>query len=263
MLHGPGAAGKSLLVIVWAIALALGKAFGRLKPGQRCRVILTNFEDKASEQMRRISAALRFFDSTPADLKGWLYRVSLGPKGDATMFQLDEQGQVQTTPCWHALERACETIRPDAVALDPLIAINAVPESNNTLMRRVMTFMRMGCADRFDCALAINHHDNKSGGEDEDSDQSNARGAGDIVNAARFELAVKKMTAKQAEGWGIDARNPRSFLSPNPFGRHVALATRPVSIRWVSTLRCIAGLGMPSPVSSGASERSVLVSWVE
>jgi hypothetical protein len=212
VLHGPGAAGKSLLIVVWAVALALGQAFGRLKPKQRYRVLLTNFEDKAVEQMRRISAALRFFGATPADLKGWLYRVSLGPKGNATMFELDENGQVRTTTCWEVLESACETISPDAVAIDPLIAINAVPESDNTLMRRVMTFMRMGCAERFDCALTLAHHDNKSGGEDEDSDQSNARGAGDIINAARFELAVKKMSLKQAEAWGIDPAKRGSYF---------------------------------------------------
>jgi RecA-family ATPase len=136
LLHGPGSAGKSMLVIIWSIALALGKPFGRLKPKQRCRVLLTNFEDDAEEQMRRISAALRYFNATPADLKGWLYRVSIGPNGDATMFELDENGQVQGTPCWKALEHACEMIKPDAVALDPLVAINAVPEKDNQLAPR-------------------------------------------------------------------------------------------------------------------------------
>jgi hypothetical protein len=49
------------------------------------------------------------------------------------------------------------------------------------------------------------HHDNKSGGDDEESDQTNARGGGDIVNGVRFELAVKKMTVAQAEKFAIDA----------------------------------------------------------
>jgi hypothetical protein len=204
LLHGPGSAGKSMLIIARAIALALGKPFGRLKPKQRCRMLLANFEDDDNEQRKRISAALRFFGATPADLKGWLHRVSLGPKGDATMFALDDNGQAVSTPCWHVLERACEMIRPDAVALDPFVAINAVPEGNNQLMRRVMTMMRNGLAQRFDCAVALAHHDNKSGSDDEDADQTNARGAGDIVNAVRFEEAVKKMTAQQAEGWGIE-----------------------------------------------------------
>ena len=203
LLHGLGAAGKSMLIIIWAIALALGRRFGRLEPAQRLRVILTNFEEKAAEQMRRISAALRFFGATPADLQGWLYRVSLGPKGDVTMFELDDNG-VHTTACWRALETVCEQIKPDAVALDPFIAINAVPENDNQLMRRVMTVMKLGLAQRFDCALLLAHHDAKGAGENEDSDQGNARGAGDIVFAARFELAVRKMTAAQAKQMGIE-----------------------------------------------------------
>jgi hypothetical protein len=203
LLHGPGSAGKSMLIIAWTLALALGKPFGRLKPRQRCRVLLANFEDDAEEQMRRLSAALRYFGATPAELKGWLYRVSLGSKGDVTMFELDDNA-VHATACWHALEGACEQIRPDAVALDPFVAINAVPENDNQLMRRVMTMIRLGLAQRFGCAVLLIHHDAKSARDDEDADQSNARGAGDIVNAVRFEAAVKKMTAAQAEGWGID-----------------------------------------------------------
>ena len=182
----------------------LGKTYGRLQPQQRCRVLLCNFEDNDTEQRKRISAGLEYFDAKPADLRGLLHRVSLGPKADATMFGLDENGVVTPSPCWDALERACETIRPDAVALDPFVAINAVPENDNQLMRRVMTILRLRLAQQFNCALALAHHDNKSGRDDEDSDQSNARGASDIVNAARFELAVKKMTSKQAEDWGIE-----------------------------------------------------------
>jgi hypothetical protein len=212
VLHGPGSAGKSMLVIVWAIALALGKPFGRLKPKQRCRVVVANFEDDEEEQKRRLSAALQFFGAKPADLKGWLFRVSLGPKGDATMFELGESGQITTSSCFHTLERACERIQPDAVTLDPFVAINAVPESDNQLMRRVMTLLKLTLARRLHCALALVHHDNKSANEDDDSDQTNARGAGDIINAARFEVAVKKMTLKQAEGWGIDVAKRGFFF---------------------------------------------------
>jgi hypothetical protein len=197
--HGPGGSGKSQLLIGWAVALSLGRTFGRLQPQHRCRVLLTNFEDNATEQMRRISAALQAFGATPANLKGWLYRVALGPKGDATMFELDDKGAVCTTACWAAFELACERIRPDVVIVDPLVAINAVPEANNQLMRRVMTVVRIELAQRFGCALVLAHHDTKSGGDDEDNDQTNTRGAGDIVNAARFELAVKKMTVSQAD----------------------------------------------------------------
>jgi hypothetical protein len=202
--HGPGGGGKSQLAIGWAISLALCRPFGRLEPKQRFRVVLTNFEDTADEQMRRISAALQWFGASPKDLKGWLYRVSMGPKSnDATMFKVDERGTVVATDFFNQLEEACEIIKPDAVFLDPLVAINAVSENDNQLMRRVMVLMRARIAQHFSSAVIAMHHDNKSNDESESADQSNVRGGTDIVNAVRFELAVKKMTLAQADDMGI------------------------------------------------------------
>jgi hypothetical protein len=201
--HGPGGGGKSQLAIAWACALALGVPFGRLQPKGRAKIVLTNFEDNATEQMRRISSTLEWFGATPKDLKGWLYRVCVGPAGDATMFDIDERGAVRITKCWSELERHCEQIQPDGVFLDPLVALNAVPENDNQLMRRVFVMMR-AFSQRFSCALVPMHHDNKSGDDSDSADQNNVRGGGDIVNATRFELAVKKMTVAQAESMGID-----------------------------------------------------------
>jgi hypothetical protein len=215
--HGPGGGGKSQLAIAWSVALALGKPFGRLWPKQRARVVLTNFEDSADEQKRRITAALEFFGVGPAQLKGWLYRVCVGPNGDATMFEIDERGAVVTTPCFDALVSACETIQPDCVFLDPLVAINAVPEADNQLMRRMMVILRARLAHQFNAAVVPLHHDNKSGDDNEGSDQTNVRGGGDIVNGVRFELAVKKMTVLQAEQMQIDpARRGYYFRLGSP-----------------------------------------------
>jgi len=202
--HGPGGGGKSQLAIAWAIALALGRAFGRLEPVQRARVVLTNFEDNADEQRRRISAALAYFGASPVDLVGWLHRVCMGPRSDATMFALDDNGAVGVTDCWETFGLACGRIEPDAIFLDPLVAVNAVPEADNIMMRRVMVLMRNGLAQRFNAAVVPMHHDNKAGGDDDSSDQNNVRGGTDIVNAVRFELAVKKMTVAQAEDMGIE-----------------------------------------------------------
>ena len=99
---------------------------------------------------------------------------------------------------------ACLIYRPDVVMVDPLVAINAVPRTNyNQLIRRVMTVLKIGLTQRFNCALVIAHHDLKAGGSNEDSDQTNARGAGDIVNAVRFEFAVKKMSVQQAGAMNV------------------------------------------------------------
>ena len=127
------------------------------------------------------------------------------------MFALDREGAVRTTRTFEALDMWCREIRPDVTALDTLVAINAVPEDNNTLMRRVMAALRR-LARVHEMAMVLAHHDRKSGGEDEDSDQSNARGAGDITNAVRFELAVKKMTIAEATRFNLDPRNRAGYF---------------------------------------------------
>jgi len=210
--HGPGGSGKSQLIIAWAIALALGRPFGRLRPKHRFRVLLTNFEDDRDEQNRRIIAALEYFGATMADLKGWLFRVTISATADATMFELDEFGAVKATECFATLQLLCQRIKPDVVALDPLVAINSVPEGNNTLMRRVMTMLRADIAIRFDIALILVHHDNKGGDGSEDNDAASVRGASDIVNAVRFELAVRHMTTAQAEGWDIEPERRANYF---------------------------------------------------
>jgi hypothetical protein len=211
--HGPGGVGKSQLIDAWACAMALGQPFGRLRPVKRCKVLLANFEDDDDEQLLRLTAALKCFkgNPTPQDLEGYLYRVTIAEDADATMFELDRDGAVRATATFEALDAWCREIRPDVTALDTLVSINAVPEDNNTLMRRVMAALRRPCR-AYEMALILAHHDRKSGGDDEDSDQSNARGAGDIINAARFELAVKKMTADEAKRFSLDPKDRAAYF---------------------------------------------------
>jgi hypothetical protein len=211
MLHGMGASGKSLITANWALGCALHRDFGRLSPRSAMRVMLTNFEDNKTEQERRISAELDYFNARETDLHN-LYRVSMGPASEATMFRINAQGQLETTPVWDALQAWCREVRPDVVILDPLIAINAAPESDNQIMRRVMTILKAEIAMRFNCALVIVHHDTKSASEDTANDQTNMRGAGDIVNFARFEAAIKGMTVAQAEGFGIGREKRKHYF---------------------------------------------------
>lgn len=245
--HGPGGDGKSQLAIAWAVALALGKPFGRLKPKGRCRVMLTNFEDNADEQKRRISAALEYYGATPADLKGYLFRVSLGRIADATMFDMKDQA-VRTTPIWDSLVRHAGRIKPDAIGLDPLVAINAVSENDNQLIRRVMVMLRSQLAEQLHCAVILIHHDNKGGDDTEASDQKNVRGGGDIVNAVRFELQVKKLTLAQAEAFGIEPErrgfyfrvgSPTSKMNYSAPDEAEWFERIPVDINGEQVVRCI------------------------
>jgi hypothetical protein len=199
MLHGPGGAGKSQLAIGWAVASILHHTFGRFAPVKPCRVLMGNFEDDIDEQDRRINAALEYCGAGPADLDGKLIRLST--EEDATMFVLDDNGQVATTAVWHEFETICEDEKPDLVCLDPLIVLNATPEDISTHARRVVVYLQR-LAKRRNLALLLAHHDRKGAiGPD---DQDAARGSGDWAAAVRFEKAVRIMTEQQAGGFGIE-----------------------------------------------------------
>ena len=248
LLHGPGAGGKSMLATAWAIALALGRSFGRLEPRGPMRVVLANFEEEEDEQLRRLYAALEYFGSSMADLGDRLERVSLGPAGAPIMFSLGEHDAVLTTECWEELVEVCEQTKPDVIIIDPFVAVNGVLENDNILIRNVMFILRSGLAQRFRAAVVLLHHDAKSANDDESSDQTNARGAGDIVNSVRFELAVRKMTTTQAENWGIDADDrgnffrlgsPASKMNYSPPEASEWFERLPLVINNEATVRCL------------------------
>ncbi len=200
MLHGPGGSGKSQLAIAWSVAAILHRTFGRFAPEAPCRVLMGNFEDDIDEQDRRINATLEWFGARPSDLSGRLARVTTDD--DATMFALDDNGQVTATEVWQDFVKICENERPDLVCLDPLVALNAAPEDISTHARRVVVYLQ-NLAKRLNFALLLAHHDRK--GAIGENDQDAARGSGDWAAAVRFEKAVRMMTLEQASGWDIEA----------------------------------------------------------
>jgi hypothetical protein len=217
LLHGPGGHGKSLIIVYWCVALALGQSFGRLIPPPKpLRVLLGNFEDRKEVLEQRIVAALDYFGATPADLNGNLRRVTLGTRCDATMFfaPRNSSGQVTTTHQWRAWQWHHEQFRPDVSALDPFISINAAGENENLIIRRIMTLLRTQVTLRHNCAGLLAHHDIKFGSDDAATDVMNARGGGDITNAARIEAAVKNMSEQEALDFGCteDERRARFRL---------------------------------------------------
>ena len=80
LLIGPPSIMKSSLVLGQACALALGIDFGRFQPVAAGVTILYNVEDDATEQRRRLSAALRQIPlATPAQIREKVIRT--GPSG--------------------------------------------------------------------------------------------------------------------------------------------------------------------------------------
>lgn len=195
---GPGAAGKSQLLLAWAVSLAFGVELDRFRPRQPVRVLLLNTEDGEHEQRRRLTAALARIDRTPADLAGNIARVSTNRF--SPLLGKDDAGAVGTLPAMEELEQLITAFAPDVIVLDPLIDLHTVEENANVEMREVMTHLR-ALATKHSIAVVVAHHTRKGIITPGDSDA--ARGASAIRDLARIAVTVTAMAEEDAEAFGI------------------------------------------------------------
>lgn len=193
VLSGHGSAGKSLLCIAWAIALATGQTIGRFRPKAPVRVALFNVEDDDDEQRRRLSASLRTFNLTAANIAGRVFRLSPSPTG--TLINHDDLSKITSaTQLMNLLEEAIKAHAIDVVILDPLVELHTAGENDNTALRHVLARLRE-MAVTHNLSVCIVHHQRKGG---QAGDPDAVRGASAIVGAARQVLTVATMTKEEA-----------------------------------------------------------------
>ena len=184
VLGAPGGVGKSTKAIGMSVAVATGKPLlGEKLFGAGFSCLYINGEDSGTEMRRRIYAFCLKHGLTEQDIcrlrmagaDDWrVQRLSFlrTEKGNS---HLDESGLAH-------LEGLLESVRPDVVVLDPLVAFCGGGNINdNAVMALLMRALkRLAC--QFDCAVLIIHHTRKGG----DLNTAEAiSGASSIVNLAR------------------------------------------------------------------------------
>jgi hypothetical protein len=207
-LAGAGSAGKSSLLKAWAVALVLNRPYGRFRGVGPCRVLTFNVEDDLDEERMRLSAILRWFGATPADLRGKLRVV--GPNDVGTLVERDpDTGRLRTTDAMNALEDMIEEFRPDVLMLDPLVELHTAEENDNTGLRAVIAHFRT-LAKRHNIGLVLAHHTRK--GTTIPGDPDAIRGAGSIVGAVRVAMTVCTMNEEEAKAFGIPVAGRKHYF---------------------------------------------------
>ena len=207
LLAGPGSAGKSMLTLVWNCGLATGKPVHRMTPRLTCRVGTYNVEDDQDEQRRRISAALRSLDLTPADIDGRLWRIT--PRDIGTLIVQDQaSGRFSFTRAWVALDDIITAHNLDILFLDPFAELHTSEENDNTALRTVVAKLRE-LARRHNIAIVLIHHTRKGAMA---GDPDGIRGASAIVGAVRVALTVSTMTDAEADRMAVPAENRRDLF---------------------------------------------------
>jgi hypothetical protein len=210
VVSGPGSAGKSSLMVAWAVALTIGSSFHRMKIKERLRVATYNVEDDADEQKRRFSATLRKMGLTSEDVRDHL--LILGPSRVGTLLNTVRDGSLLVnTPVLDKIEDYIQAFRPHVLMLDPFVELHQAEENDNTAIRAVMARFR-AMAITYDMAIVILHHARKGGGNAAPGDPDSLRGASSIVGAARVALTLNVMTEEEARTFGLPIEKRHDFF---------------------------------------------------
>lgn len=195
---GPPSTLKSSMMLAWATAIALHRAWGAFHPTAAGKVVVYKVEDDMHEQQRRLSAVLRQFGARPRDIKEKVIRV--GPHSIGTLLERGEDGKIRVTAAMAELVSLVAAVRPTALIVDPLAELHDAEENDNTALRMVIAVFR-SLAVKCNIAVIILHHTRK-GSAASPGDPDIARGASAIIGAVRVAVTLTTMSEADAEAFG-------------------------------------------------------------
>ena len=158
-----GAAGKSSLAVVEALAMASGKELLGLKVPGQLRVLLINLEDNRNAMDKRIAAAMKHHRLTVEDIGGRLFTKAKGE----IVFKIAEQsgaGSIERNDAFiDKLLGIVKSNNIDVISIDPFVSTHAVNENDNSAIRDVIECYDY-IAEQGNCAVHLWHHTRKGNG---------------------------------------------------------------------------------------------------
>jgi len=200
----PGGVGKTMLLIVEALAMATGRPLLGVAVSRPLTVWLLNLEDPREELERRIAAACLHYGITAEDIGGRLY-VDTGREADLVIARSSRNGVEVCTPCVRQLEREMLARQVDVLIVDPFVACHAVDENSNSAVNVVVKEWRE-LADRTDAGIDLVHHSRKAGAGQTETTVEDGRGASALLGGVRSARVLNPMSEAQATEWGIEER---------------------------------------------------------
>ena len=191
-----GAAGKSSLAVVEALAMASGKELLGLKVPGQLRVLLINLEDNRNAMDKRIAAAMKHHRLTVEDIGGRLFTKAKGE----IVFKIAEQsgaGSIERNDAFiDKLLGIVKSNNIDVISIDPFVSTHAVNENDNSAIRDVIECYDY-IAEQGNCAIHLWHHTRKGNGLGASVDS--ARGASSFVDACRSVRILETMTTDEGK----------------------------------------------------------------
>ena len=216
LLVSPGGIGKSSLALVECLAMASGRALlvddKPKHPDHPLTVWYWNGEDPQEETQRRVVAAAKHHNLTPADIGPRLY-TDTGREQTITLGQIARGEITLDEALFEALEAAIIERGIDVFTIDPFVSSHRMGENDNNAIDAIIKRLNK-LADRCNCAVEIVHHVRKpSSGNKEQTDVNDARGASALLGGVRSARVLNVMSEEIADLARIDQKDRFSYFS--------------------------------------------------
>lgn len=196
----PGGVGKSSLVLVEAISIAIGRDLLDGKaPICRARVWYYNLEDPMEELQRRVQAVCKHFDISQTELGDNLFLDS-GRDQELVIARLEDRAVKIIAPVRDSIEAEITKNNIDVLIIDPFVHSHAVTENSNDEIAEVAKEWAH-IANRCDCSIELIHHTRKLNGQEVTAEDS--RGGSALVGVARSVRALNRVTKDEAARCGL------------------------------------------------------------
>jgi hypothetical protein len=205
---GSGGIGKTALRYAQALSLATGRELTGEHVFQRCRVLIVSLEDDATELRRRIRAACLHYDIPLSELDGWLWLAAPGAKAGKLM-SMDKARRAIVGNLGINIEAAILAHNIDFVMLDPFVKTHSVEENLNSAIDDVAQQLT-DLATKHNIAVDAPHHISK--GQMAPGEADRGRGASAHIAAARLVYTCLPMSPDEAQTFGIEEKDRRSFI---------------------------------------------------
>ena len=207
----PGAAGKTILSVGEALAMATGRnLLGQEVPGGPKRVWLWNLEDDGEELARIIQAACKHWSIGPEHIRDHLF-VDSALEGAILKLATStaSDGLIINRPLVAALTDEMLGRGIDYLHVDPFVSSHAANENDNMEIDTIAKEWAL-VAKNAKAGVGLAHHVSKAGAAEVTA--LSGRGAIALINACRSVLVLNRMSEDEAKRYGIEDEKRRRFF---------------------------------------------------